>query len=111
MTGERWRTRARKVVHLRGVVGNCRVATDRSRRDNAGGRKGQGPDTRRRGDNGDTTVTTTSEQQTDTSCNIAVIHAQLHRPNRLRGYGLVSVATVGGRANVSRSTQGFAKGR
>jgi hypothetical protein len=86
LTGERWRTRARKVVHLRGVLGSCRVATDRSRRDNVGGRKGQCPDTRRR-DNCDTMVTTTSEQQADTSCNIAVIHAQLHRPNRLRGYG------------------------
>jgi hypothetical protein len=86
LTGERWRTRARKFVHLRGVLGSCRVATDRSRRDNVGGRKGQCPDTRRR-DNCDTMVTTTSEQQADTSCNIAVIHAQLHRPNRLRGYG------------------------
>jgi hypothetical protein len=60
LTGERRWTRARKVVHLCGVLGNCRVASDRSRRDNVGGRNAQCPDTRRR-DSGDTTVTTTSE--------------------------------------------------
>ena len=86
LTGKRWRTRARKVVHLRGLSGNCRVATDRARRGDPGGRKGQCSDTCRRTDDCDTRVKT-SDQQADTSCNIALIHTQLHRPNHLRGYG------------------------
>ena len=86
LTGKRWRTRARKVVHLRGLLGNCRVATDRARRGDPGGRKGQCSDTCRRTDDCDTRVKT-SDQQADTSCNIALIHTQLHRPKHLRGYG------------------------